>query len=103
MTYEEAIKEINEFLMDEYGCATLSNDFLKLAAEALEKQVPKKPLTPRQEQPKGGVLMYCHGDRWCPTCHRQILNYDLDSTSIRFARNRRVCDCGQKLDWSEEE
>lgn len=37
MTYEEAIIEISNYMMDEYGCGTLSNKTLRLAVEALKK------------------------------------------------------------------
>ena len=47
----------------------------------LEKQIPKKPIkTPDNH-------------KWfCPTCHNPI----------RLGRNH-CCNCGQALDWSEEE
>ena len=50
------------------------------AIEALEKQLPKKPIE------KGIHFVYYK----CPNCNR-ILPID-----------KNYCDCGQKLDWPEE-
>lgn len=49
--------------------------------EAIEKQVPKKPLSALHEFSQGA----------CPTCH-----------AMQFTRSKFCCNCGQKLDWSDE-
>jgi ribosomal protein S27AE len=53
-----------------------------MAAEALEKQIPKKPYIDN----KNGV----YEKEYCPTCHRSVFLGD------------HHCTCGQALDWSED-
>ena len=60
-------------------------DYIKLAIEALEKQLPKKHI----EQIR--LLGLDKGGK-CPLCHKYINNN----------RYWAYCDCGQKLDWGEE-
>ena len=55
--------------------------YAELAINALEKQIPKK------------VIKWANGTEHCPAC-------DCDNSCVGYG----VCiDCGQKLDWSEEE
>lgn len=57
------------------------DEALEFAVKALEKQIPKK------------VEVWADGTQHCPCCEK-------DNTSLCFP----VCvECGQKLDWSEEE
>ena len=59
-------------------------DYIKLAIEALEKQIPKKPLN------KTSALSGYYGN--CPCCNTILCDF----------ANYNYCDeCGQKLDWSE--
>lgn len=51
---------------------------IDMAIKALEKQIPKKVIN---------RCMFCE----CPTCG----NVEIQSSSY-------CCDCGQKLDWSDE-
>ena len=62
---------------------------IEIAIQALEKQVPKKMIkTPHAHIDL--ILMYR-----CPSC---------DTEYNRFYENKKYCmECGQKLDWSEEE
>ncbi len=54
-----------------------------LAVEALEKQIPKKPLAPISKLLEMGK---------CPNCNASL-----------FDKNLKFCtDCGQALDWSDE-
>lgn len=55
----------------------------KIVCEALEKQVPKKPIDNIERE-------------WfeCPTCGRVIVTY--------HAGERHHCKCGQAIDWSNE-
>ena len=84
MTKSEAIKEIR-FNMSTIG---LSNEAAKrvveardMAIQAIEKQIPKKPKTDDR------YVMYI-----CPCCN------DFIKVSHNYCPN-----CGQKLDWSDEE
>ena len=87
MTYEEAKKYIlaNWFDGNEDVKSVVNGDeevmAMKMAIEALEKQIPKKP------DLDGGV--------YCPCClHEFKENYD----ETRYCPN-----CGQALDWSDTE
>lgn len=63
-----------------------SNKYYKaimLAEKALEKQILKKPL-----KAYGGAYR-------CPNC--QIKHFDYDWVGTKY------CDCGQALDWGDEE
>ena len=54
---------------------------MELIINALEKQIPKK------------VIKWANGTEHCPAC-------DCDNSCVGYG----VCiDCGQKLDWSDEE
>ena len=89
MTESEAIKEIR-FNMSTIG---LSNEAAKrvveardMAINALEKQIPKKPH--KNFEKFSGV--------WC-SCGKYLgKGYFIDKPSY-------CMDCGQKLDWSDEE
>lgn len=73
MTNEEAIKHLNsnEIYTDDWDEAIL------MAKEALEKQIPKKPV--------GGVK----AAGICPNCNRNYVEY-----KDKYCRR-----CGQALDW----
>ena len=86
MTNEEAIKNINAlnavcgqkgFYDAEFESA------LALAILALEKQIPKKPYKDNEN----GVYEKEH----CPSCHRSLFPND------------HHCECGQAIDWSDDE
>lgn len=66
---------------------------LGLAIRALEKQIPKKS-TPIDYEKYIDVIdnaRFLRGAYWCPNCKRVV-------------RSGSFCsDCGQKLDWSDEE
>lgn len=84
MTYQEAVEMMKE---RKRGSSIRGYEktakMCELAIEALEKQMPKKPLRGRC-----GTL--------CPTCHRleYIVQRDALDTHCGF--------CGQALDWSAE-
>lgn len=56
---------------------------LKLAVEALEKQIPRKPKLDNDN----GIYETEH----CPNCNRKLFP------------NEHHCKCGQALDWSDTE
>ena len=65
----------------------------RVAIQALEKQIPKKP-TPIDYEKYIDVIdnaRLLRGAYWCPNCKRVV-------------KSGSFCnDCGQKLDWSDEE
>ena len=94
MTASEAIERIDEVLHSEYyydetlGYQLTSDDFewLEKAKQALEKQVPKKPLDKEQEYDGEFGL--------CPNCKKVVSDF----------REFKICyNCGQALDWSDTE
>lgn len=89
MNAQEALETI-KYEVDEEGHCGYIEDELRLAVEALEKQIPKKPI------PKGKYHFSC------PLCKNElgIAREDIsvyDMTPPNFCEN-----CGQALDWSDE-
>ena len=97
MTESEAIKEVR-FNMSTIG---LSDKAAKrvveardMAINALEKQIPKKP----EYEADGyadGELVYDYAK--CPICGHDF-EYGINDWGCNYCS-----DCGQKLDWSDEE
>ena len=68
---------------------------IEMAIQALEKQIPKKP---RKTDSYRGVLKRVYA-YVCPTCGNVCLEkYMNERQNTMFCWN-----CGQKLDWSDEE
>lgn len=100
MTESEAIEELkydcNELgkaipCDTSWGCS-FENAY-GMAIQALEKQVSKKP-TPIDHEKYIDIIdnaRFLRGACWCPNCNHVV-------------RSGSFCkDCGQKLDWSDEE
>lgn len=79
---EKKVREAIETIKSNYPTSGyyMLCEALDIAIEALEKQLPKKPIE------KGIHFVYYK----CPNCNR-ILPID-----------KNYCDCGQRLDWPEE-
>ena len=88
MTESEAIEEIERWtsilLSAGSKCTLETAEAQKMAIEALEKQIPVKPI----EQIR---LLGLDKVGKCPSCKRYIDN----------SRYWLYCECGQKLEWSE--
>ena len=83
MAPEEAIERINEHIaIHRYNepQAIRIAEALQMAIDALEKQIPRKPIEPE-------ALSYK-----CPICKNYVGDYSVYCTV-----------CGYKLDWSEDE
>jgi hypothetical protein len=66
---------------------------MRIAIRALEKQIPKKPTYEGDGYAPDGTLIY---DTWiCCCCDKR---YEVDYDDYDYCPN-----CGQKLDWSDEE
>lgn len=97
MTYEEAHKFLevkqremtqNRHLYNETAIAINGK-----AIEALEKQIPRKPNTERQDM----CLAF-----WCPGCNSLLINKY--SHGFIVGEKEKFCyECGQHIDWSDEE
>ena len=89
---KEALRHINSQL--EYGyldLGTHDENELKIIKESLEKQIPKKPIIWENRY----YFSPTPNDDWgyeCPCCGNQEIDYP-----------EHHCDCGQALDWEEEE
>lgn len=97
MTPQEAIKRIknhNEIhSRKEQHFAVHITEALNMACEALEKQIPKKPIKKNPicyEKTKDGTEFIAY-DYFCPDCNKQI------------KATEHHCKCGQALDWSDTE
>lgn len=77
MTPQEAIK-----YLEQHGY--ISDDVKDMCIEALKKQIPKNPIPDNR---------YLVGNRMCPSC-KAVFMYK----STKYCGN-----CGQALDWSDEE
>ena len=103
MNIEEAKAKIKKLLMAEidrlqshydseieevvYSNTAEVNELLelnKIVSEALEKQIPKKPIDNGEQE-------------WfqCPTCGKVVVTY--------YDGKRHHCECGQSLKWEDEE
>lgn len=87
---KEALRHINSQL--EYGYIDLGvhdKDELEIIREALEKQIPKKPIIWENRH----YFSPTPNDDWgyeCPCCGNQDIDYP-----------EHHCDCGQALDWDD--
>ena len=99
MNAEEAIKSIDDVLDSDYhydetlGYELTSDDFewLEESKKALEKQIPKKPVSYDRHYFK------------CPACGED-LGKDEDAIYVYQETPPNFCEhCGQKIDWSDTE
>lgn len=93
MTESEAIKEFQQNIDMPFG-SNISREASELAIQALEKQIPKKPIRHAVWE-----------DFKCPACgSTEIRPYDTEYREYDKDCEFEYCsDCGQKLDWSDEE
>ena len=87
MTESEAIKILQRDLQIQLENKALPDgiEAIQIAIQALEKQIPKKP------------IFYAH-DYYCSVCNSLVGNNEFEWKRFKY------CDtCGQKLDWGDEE
>lgn len=111
MTESEAIKELQENIDLPFG-SNVSKEAAKMAIQALERQIPKKPILKhdvsvmhinRGNQPHEWKRL--ESDNWhCPECDSFVGERVYVHSKVHDQRKKKYCDnCGQKLDWSDEE
>ena len=89
MTHEEAIENLKYLISDD--CTDTQHDFvkeIKIAIEALEKQIPKKPISTKGK----------YGHTECVCCGWVVESFCGDLEQYPFCPN-----CGQAIDWSDDE
>lgn len=94
MTFEEAKNQLEDLIQDRKSFICGGDDeiykkdieALQTAMQALEKQIPKKPI----RLPANHPFYYEVGD--CPFCEE----------SVYVAEGEFCPSCGQALDWSEK-
>lgn len=86
MTYKEAIENLKilKISEDDSSVGKLKIQTYNIAIEALEKQIPKKPLN-REDKSE---ISY----GYCPCCSNLIDNWN----DIRYCG-----ECGQAMDWED--
>ena len=90
MTESEALKHFKDANRKNMVVGILpKSDIEKCVMQALEKQIPKKPILANNMMTKDKLLM-------CPCCKFRFPD------SLVFLKTR-CWNCGQKLDWSDEE
>ena len=95
MTENEAIKELHGIRPIGGIIPQKRAEAIDMAIKALEKQIPKKP---RKTDSYRGVLKRVYA-YVCPTCGNVCLEKYMNER-----QNTMFCwECGQKLDWSDEE
>lgn len=67
---------------------------VEMAVDALEKQIPKKPIITED-------IFKCSYKYRCPECAMYLGSRG--KHSIIIFKKPKYCSCGQKLDWSEDE
>lgn len=97
MTNEEAIRNIKMHIAEMMVSLQDTDEHLEaeqIAIEALEKQIPKKPIS------NGGFTRTWYNREFyhtCPTCGNQFLKMRMTE------RQDTLCcwECGQAIDWSD--
>ena len=84
MTYEEAIKQLNSVTIYHKGKCTRTA--INIAIEALDRQIPKKPL-------------HMHKNYYCPICKEY--GWMLWDDAIPNDMDEYCGKCGQAIDWSD--
>ena len=85
---EQVVERLKEASYERFG-----NDGMGIAIQALEKQIPKKPTYEGDGYAPDGTFVW---DEWlCPCCGKR---YEVDYDDYDYCPN-----CGQAIDWSDEE
>ena len=87
MTKEEAIKAFNP-IVDNEAYTDNFQDACKMAIEALDKQIPKKPVS---------KYKYRDGENVCPSCETE------NRCRIVMFWEKFCPDCGQAIGWEAKE
>lgn len=89
MTNEEAIKILKSKMDGSVDTSYEWAETVRMAINALEKQIPMKPIKSKKERYGMG---YVYHDWVCPSCGR-FLAYEPEESGCHH------CKCGQAIDW----
>lgn len=99
MTIERAIEILNPEHREHYDSIETVNDACRMGMQALEKQLPKKPIRANYAVigDDGISRMLDENEFWkCSSCAKQLRDVELKPL-------QRYCHvCGQAIDWSGE-
>ena len=87
--------EAIDYLLDPIGKREIHDDSVELAVDALRKQIPQKPA--KSKVLRRDINNYEWYDWYCPTCGCFLVS------GCGHSGNLHHCECGQKLDWSEND
>ena len=93
---DELIKDRESFMVGDYDKDIYDRDkeALEFAVKAVEKQIPKK--VKREFLAVGGAIT-CIEAEICPNCGKDIYDDEVEVSYYEYCP-----DCGQALDWSDE-
>lgn len=74
---------------------------VELVADALEKQIPKKPYIRKQYEMQGIPATWYSSH--CPGCEREMGEWDEHYGFIGCHKGKFCPECGQAIDWKEGE
>lgn len=94
MTVEDALKNLRYEIEEEGHCSYIEDE-MKVAFEAMEKQIPKKPEY-YGDGYSDGELVYDYAK--CPACGNDNFEHGINNWGCNYCP-----DCGQALDWSDAE
>ena len=94
MTESEAIKELHEIRPRGGIIPQKRAEALDVAIQALEKQIPKKPIMKQYFEDLEDEYLCC------PTCGEILTDRIPDDNKTFYFH---CMNCGQKFDWSDEE
>lgn len=88
MTYEEVLYRFIDFAHNQDVTTDIHEKMVATIKEALEKQIPKKPL-------------HLHKNYYCPVCKED--GWMLWDDAIPNDMDKYCSKCGQAIDWSDDE
>ena len=100
MTVQQAIEilEVNAICSPR---ATKFKEAVELAKQALEKQIPEKPILKETKCFDGSTADFVFV---CPVCNRTLFSDPFDKVLAHHLKEEHPhCNCGQALDWSDAE
>jgi hypothetical protein len=83
-------RETFDYILSNFYGGDVTREEIEDITEALEKQIPKKPI----------MSEYCPA--YCPAC-KEELSISKGDGYYEYYTDKKVCDCGQKLDWNRRE